>query len=176
MPPNARYCGHFNIGTDQEEGCSPSPTCKCPNVSSSFFFTSSPANSSGTESAMSLGSDEVFQVLFVLLNIIGIAVSNRLFAGIVDIVISREAYNQSNTKQCVINANIVNSQSYGCGHCGNHIMLFQGLEWVKCVQIWLNFLSLFFERFPELPQVKFLLAGFVQSKPDGRKTAIGEVR
>ena len=34
--------------------------------------------------------------------------------------------------------------------------------------------SLFFESFPELSQVKFLLAGFVQSKPEGRKTAIGE--
>ena len=36
------------------------------------------------------------------------------------------------------------------------------------------FPSLFFESFPELSQVKFLLAGFVQSKPEGRKTAIGE--
>ena len=140
MPPNARYCGHFHIGTDQEEGCSPSPTCKCPNVSSSFFFTSSPhspANSSGTESAMSLGSDEFFQVLFVLCNIIGIAVSNRLFAGIVDTPITREANNQSSTKQCkAMHCKLLKLWLWPLWlpKLPKLKILFQGLERVKCVK------------------------------------------
>ena len=45
-----------------------------------------------SESTMALGSDEFFQILFVLFNIIGIAVSNRLFAGTASIIV--------NTRSC----------------------------------------------------------------------------
>ena len=37
-----------------------------------------------------LGSDELFQLIFIVFNIIGVAVTNRLFAGIVEIIIARQ--------------------------------------------------------------------------------------
>ena len=40
---------------------------------------------------MALGSNEFFQILFVLFNITFVAVSNRLFAGIVEIIIKISA-------------------------------------------------------------------------------------
>ena len=48
-----------------------------------------------SESTMALGSDEFFQILFVLFNIIGIAVSNRLFAGTASIIRTRLAKTHS---------------------------------------------------------------------------------
>ena len=46
-----------------------------------------------------LGSDELFQIFFIIFNIIAVAVTNRLFAGIVEITITRQTRRKMQRKE-----------------------------------------------------------------------------